>query len=65
MDNQPFKEADILEVFKQLGLSTADDRDRFLQLEKLGRIESANDPAGAKLIEVSFGGPSESTLICR
>ena len=64
MDNQPLGEADILEVFKKLGLSTVDDRDRFLRLEKLGRIEISNDPADQEPLEVRFGGPSETSPVC-
>jgi hypothetical protein len=32
-------EADILEVFKKLNLSTVSDRQEFLKLEKLGQVE--------------------------
>ena len=63
MDTRPLLEAEILEVFDKLGLATPDDREKFLRMERLSRIEILNDAPEIPPLEVSFGGPAEGAKI--
>jgi hypothetical protein len=42
-ERQPLSQTEILEVFKKLRLSSAVERERFLELERLGEAPAATD----------------------
>jgi hypothetical protein len=57
------READILEVFEKLNLSTVNDRQQFLRLEKLGQAEPfspTRDANPSQPLTVHFGHTTEA-----